>query len=64
MSSQQQLDPSGDDPNVSLQQEQGDLEEGDNGATLIDVLEVDIKNNLFLWHLITMLMSFFTRNMV
>ncbi|KAJ8660997.1 DNA repair protein RAD51 [Lichtheimia ornata] len=48
MSSEQQHEPSGDDPNVSLQQEQGELE-GDNGATLIDVLEkygiaaIDIK---------------------
>lgn len=48
MSSEQQHEPSGDDPNVSLQQEQGELE-GDNGATLIDVLEVgDIKTTCYL----------------
>lgn len=39
MSSEQHVS-SGDDPNVSLQQEQEELE-GDNGATLIDVLEVN-----------------------
>lgn len=42
MSSEQHVS-SGDDPNVSLQQEQEELE-GDNGATLIDVLEVNINN--------------------
>ena len=56
--SSDQREPSGDDPNVSLQQEQQELE-GDNGATLIDILEV--KKQLFCQ--VTMTLMIHVRNM-